>query len=105
VKPHLLLEGTRQARNDAREYIEYLLEHEFDVRHLLTIEVIPTAVHGLFVPPSTQPYILAVNDGGVRDTLAHELVHYEQWRDGRKVNEVGVARRAAAIVRRARERK
>lgn len=32
--------------------------------------------------------------------LAHEVVHYEQWRDGREVNERGVNRRAAALVAR-----
>jgi hypothetical protein len=32
--------------------------------------------------------------------LAHEIVHYEQWRDGRPVRELGVNRRAAALVRR-----
>ncbi|HEX7089353.1 MAG TPA: hypothetical protein VF192_04415 [Longimicrobiales bacterium] len=32
--------------------------------------------------------------------LAHEVVHYEQWRDGRPVTERGVNRRAAALVRR-----
>lgn len=31
--------------------------------------------------------------------LAHEIVHYEQWRDGRTVCERGVNRRAAALVR------
>lgn len=34
-----------------------------------------------------------------RDTLAHELAHYEQWRDGRKVQERGVNVRAKSIVR------
>lgn len=32
--------------------------------------------------------------------LAHEVVHYEQWRDGRAVTERGVERRAAALVSR-----
>lgn len=32
--------------------------------------------------------------------LAHEVVHYEQWRDGRPITERGVNRRAAALVRR-----
>lgn len=32
--------------------------------------------------------------------LAHELVHYEQWRDAREVCERGVNRRAAALVAR-----
>ncbi len=31
--------------------------------------------------------------------LAHEVVHYEQWRDGRAVSERGVNRRAEALVR------
>lgn len=32
-------------------------------------------------------------------SLAHEIVHYEQWRDGRPICERGVNRRAAALVR------
>jgi len=32
--------------------------------------------------------------------LAHEVVHYEQWRDGRAVDERNVNRRAAALVAR-----
>ncbi|HEX7050640.1 MAG TPA: hypothetical protein VF188_10595 [Longimicrobiales bacterium] len=32
--------------------------------------------------------------------LAHEAVHYEQWRDGRPVTERGVNRRAEALVAR-----
>lgn len=32
--------------------------------------------------------------------LAHEVVHYEQWRDGRPITERGVNRRAAAWVNR-----
>lgn len=32
--------------------------------------------------------------------VAHEVVHYEQWRDGRPVTERGVNRRAAALVER-----
>jgi hypothetical protein len=40
----------------------------------------------------------------VRSTFAHELAHYEQWRDGRRMTERGVAVRArtleAALTRR-----
>jgi hypothetical protein len=36
----------------------------------------------------------------VMHDLAHEIVHYEQWRDGREVTERGVNRRAAAWVNR-----
>jgi hypothetical protein len=32
--------------------------------------------------------------------LAHEIVHYEQWRDGGAIWERGVNRRAAALIRR-----
>jgi hypothetical protein len=38
-----------------------------------------------------------------RDTFAHELAHYEQWRDGRPVQERGVNVRARNIVRKVRE--
>lgn len=31
--------------------------------------------------------------------LAHEIVHYEQWRDSQRISERGVNRRAAALVR------
>lgn len=33
-----------------------------------------------------------------KDTLCHEYAHYEQWRDGRKVCEDGVNRRAKRLV-------
>ncbi|HEX6939759.1 MAG TPA: hypothetical protein VF158_10135 [Longimicrobiales bacterium] len=36
----------------------------------------------------------------VMHDLAHEVVHYEQWRDGREVTERGVNRRATAWVNR-----
>ena len=32
------------------------------------------------------------------DTLIHEFVHYEQWRDGRHYTERGVARRTKAVM-------
>lgn len=32
--------------------------------------------------------------------LAHEIVHYEQWRDGRAVTERGVDRRAESLLKR-----
>lgn len=35
------------------------------------------------------------------NTVAHELVHYEQWRDGRELGERGVAVRARNIVKQA----
>jgi len=35
----------------------------------------------------------------VAETICHELVHYEQWRDGRKPTERGVEQRAKALVR------
>jgi hypothetical protein len=37
---------------------------------------------------------------GLIHNLAHEVVHYEQWRDGKAVTERGVNRRAAALVSR-----
>ncbi len=45
---------------------------------------------------------LSSPDSAIRLThdLAHEVVHYEQWRDGREVTERGVNRRAAAWVNR-----
>lgn len=36
-------------------------------------------------------------------TLAHELVHYEQWRDGRQLSERGVEVRTRNLLRRADE--
>lgn len=33
------------------------------------------------------------------NTLAHEVAHYEQWRDGRKLQERGVKRRATSLVK------
>lgn len=37
----------------------------------------------------------------VVETLFHELVHYEQWRDGRPVNERGVVVRSHSLTRKA----
>lgn len=39
------------------------------------------------------------NTKQVLQSLAHELAHYEQWRDGRKLTERGVAVRARGIIR------
>ena len=35
----------------------------------------------------------------VLDTFAHELAHYEQWRDGKPVQERGVSVRAKSLLR------
>ena len=73
-----------------------------DIRHEVVIELTANQIHGIcYVPDSPPtPYILAVIDGGLIDTLAHEMVHYEQWRDGRELTERGVKKRAAALVNR-----
>lgn len=40
--------------------------------------------------------------GEILEVLSHEVAHYEQWRDGREIQERGVAVRARTIARKIR---
>lgn len=70
------------------------------VEHKITIELESEWLDGAFFPPLDGVYVFVVMNEGVLDTIAHELCHYEQWRDGRKLSERGVKQRAAALVKR-----
>lgn len=67
----------------------------------------PAARSRIFVAGGT-PRVLSRHYGADRaaclndvvDTLLHECVHYEQWRDRRPVNERGVQSRVDALLRR-----
>jgi len=97
--------------------------HVVRIEHPLMVEVVPAEVltdghkgygFGLFYFDKLSiPSIALAGDlrsivtecgksealGHLRQTFAHELAHYEQWRDGRKVQERGVEVRARNIVR------
>lgn len=51
---------------------------------------------------STVPYILICTDlddfHEIKKSIVHEIVHYEQWRDGKKITERGVAVRVRNIM-------
>lgn len=73
-----------------------------DVKHTVTIDY-TYHLAGLYTSPEEikTKYIHVTGEGDeMLDTCAHEMVHYEQDRDGRKLNERGVKQRAAALVRR-----
>jgi len=52
---------------------------------------------------SEAPYMLVCTDYDdfeeIKDSIAHELVHYEQWRDGKSFTERGVAVRSRNILK------
>lgn len=79
------------------------LDTELDVRHTVDVHVVST-LDGFFDAPNKGngfgPYVVAALNDGLLDTIAHEMVHYEQWRDKRERTERGVEQRAAALVRR-----
>lgn len=90
-----------------------------DIQHIVRVLVVPakslTAGNqygfGAFVVTRGKPEIWlagqkpekSITDDEHRqmtiETFAHELAHYEQWRDGLKLQERGVAVRAKRIVR------
>lgn len=92
----------RRVSADVRAYVRWI-ETVIDVRHDVDVFVVGF-VYGFFDAPGRRsgfgPYIVVAANDGMLDTIAHELVHYEQWRDGRDMNERGVNQRAAALVRR-----
>lgn len=86
---------------EVRAFVRWL-ETVIEVRHKVDVHL-TSRLYGFFDAPNTRteaPYMVIALDGGVLDTIAHEFVHYEQWRDKREINERGVAQRAAALVRR-----
>lgn len=88
---------------DVREFVDWL-EGEIDVRHPVEIHV-TTKIYGFFDAPDKSdkdyaPYMVILKDKDIHAIIAHEFVHYEQWRDGRPRTERGVEQRAQALVRR-----
>lgn len=78
------------------------LETIIPIKHHVTI-VRTTRLYGYCDAREKEnydPVIIAVDDDAVLVTIAHELCHYEQWRDRRKMTERGVEQRAKALVRR-----
>lgn len=97
----LRLRGKRVTA-ELREFARWL-ETVTDVRHDLEVHVC-SRVYGYFDAPGRrngfEPYLVISLDDDPLDTFAHELGHYEQWRDGREITERGIKQRAAALVRR-----
>ena len=83
---------------EVREFGVWLEKH-IGVNHRVMLDLCATPVQGYFDPKPDAPLIIAQTGNGILDTLAHEYVHYEQWRDDRPITERGVSQRAAALVR------
>jgi hypothetical protein len=95
------LTGWRK-RPDVVAFIRWL-ETVLDIRHPVEVVNAGDILYGYFEGPrlsADRPRVVVVADSGVLDTIAHEFVHYEQWRDKREMTERGVAKRAAALVKR-----
>lgn len=92
----------RKVSAEVRAFVRWLAE-EIGVRHDVDVHVVGS-LDGFFDAPGKcehfRPYVVAAQNDGLLDTIAHEMVHYEQWRDKRERTERGVAQRAAALVRR-----
>jgi hypothetical protein len=58
----------------------------------------PRIVMGGELPPSIEPKDYQIS---FAETMAHELAHYEQWRDGRRLQERGVSVRVNTLFKRA----
>lgn len=79
------------------------LEAEIGIVHPLDVHLV-SSLDGFFEAPGRtsgfHPYMIVALQNDPVTTIAHEAVHYEQWRDKRPVNERGVDQRAEALVRR-----
>ena len=95
------LRGER-APKEVRAFVRWL-EDAIDVRHNVYVHL-TTPLYGYFDAPGRSygydPYLVVLNDGKVLLSIAHEFVHYEQWRDKRDPTERGVEQRARALVKR-----
>lgn len=94
------LRGER-ASAEVRRFVAWL-QTVIDVRHRVDVHL-TSRLFGYFDAPGRatgfEPYIIVQKDQAV-STIAHEIVHYEQWRDKRPTTERGVEQRAQALVRR-----
>ena len=79
------------------------LEDQIDIRHRVDVHI-TSRLWGYFDAPGRytgfDPYAVVSMDRDPLLTIAHEMVHYEQWRDKREGTERGVEQRAEALVRR-----
>jgi len=106
----------RRLCDTASEVLE--ISHHVDV-FLSPVESFTTDIKGkpfdcagLFDHTKEQPNIFVATGSMnleaclqyIETILAHELVHYEQWRDGRELVERGVAVRARNILKQIRDR-
>ena len=94
------LRGERAPR-EVRAFVRWL-EDAIGVKHKVDVHL-TSKLYGYFDAPNVRteaPYMVITLDAVVLVTLAHEFVHYEQWRDKRDVNERGVEQRARALVKR-----
>lgn len=90
----------RRPTAEIRAFVRWL-ETVIEVKHAIEIHLTPHLV-GYFDAPGKyagyEPYIVAEMDDALH-TIAHEMVHYEQWRDKRDQDERGVEQRGQALVR------
>ena len=91
----------RRVSAELRDFAGWL-EGALDIRHTVELHLTPKLL-GYFDAPGRytgfDPYAVVSLDGDPLITIAHELVHYEQWRDKRPGTERGVENRAHALVR------
>lgn len=86
---------------------------ESEVRHAVHVLVAPAPslkmpngffTFGVFTKPNRRGDRVVIGIAGtmprqgLAETVMHELVHYEQWRDKRKLQERGVRLRSTALV-------
>jgi hypothetical protein len=88
---------------EVRAFVKWL-EATLEVEHEVTINFVPRLL-GYFNAPGAYdllgPHIdIGIDDGSeLLDTIAHEMVHYQQWRTKRRLTE-NVDRRANDLVKR-----
>jgi len=114
--------GVRADVKQALKTFAVWLRRRVEFRHPVRVTVVPqAAVMGHEGAPGWAVFVIPGEEyrsgdvvriyiaGGRAETgplhpllhdLAHEIVHYEQWRDGRRVDERNVNRRAASLLSR-----
>lgn len=123
--PFRTRKGVNKSLVEKLKVIRLHLLDLFDVRHVVPVHLVPAAVvedeetgkrgFGAFKVVDGNPEIwiaaavgLWVNEHKLDpadvlamhiETMVHELIHYEQWRDGRLQNERGVKKRTDALCR------
>jgi hypothetical protein len=112
----LVLPRLRKLCEGANELLD--VDHHVDIfcdpveQFTTDIKGKPFECAGLFDCTGNQPNIFVATGSinlefclrYIEGILAHELAHYEQWRDGRELIERGVAVRARNILRLIRDR-